>query len=97
MEKAKENEVYLPIILETSDNLGSKMLALKRYSLSFSPYYMQEMSYEEGEQNLIKSRLFTLNEYKLAYINFLGRHIRLYKEIWDMLNYVQGYTLKKVY
>ena len=47
MEKAKEGEVYLQIILETSDNLWSEMLAFKRSGLSFSPYYMQEMSYKE--------------------------------------------------
>ena len=93
MEKAKEDVVYLPIILETSDNLWSETLAFKRSSMSFSPYYMQEMSYEEGEQDLIKSGLFTLDEYKLAYEK-LGGHIGSYKEILDMLNYARRCTFK---
>ena len=58
MENAKEKQVYF--------NLWSEMLAFKKSGLSYRPYYMQEMSYEE-EQDLIKSELFTLDEYKLTY------------------------------
>lgn len=81
MEKAKEKEINLPIILETSDTLWSDVLAVKRSSLSFRPYFMQEMSYDEGKHDMVESGLCTLEEYNLMYEN-LGGHTGSYQELW---------------
>lgn len=81
MEKAKEKKIYVPIILETSDNLWCEVVAVKRSSLSFEPYYMQEMTYEEGERDIVRMDLFTTKEYTMIY-DKIGGHMGSYQELW---------------
>jgi len=84
MERAKEREVLIPIILKTSDCLWSEVLAVKRSTLSFDPYFIEEMLYEEGERYLVTAGIFKLDEYKLMYER-LGGHIGSYQELWHKL------------
>ena len=84
MEKAKEKEITLPIILETSDTLWSEVLAVKRSRLSFHPYYIQEIQYEEGIHDLVESGLCTLEEYDMMYEK-LGGHTGSYQELWHTI------------
>ena len=53
MEKAKQNVTSKTIILETSDNLWTDVVTIKRSSLSFRPYYIEEMVYKEGERDMV--------------------------------------------
>ena len=57
MEKAKQKEISISVILETSDNSWYELVAVKRLRLSFKPYYMQEMVYEELEKDIIRMGL----------------------------------------
>ena len=84
MEKAKGKEITLPIILETSESLWSEVLAVKISRLSFRPYYIQEMQYEEGIHYLVKSGLCTLEEYDMMYEK-LGGHTGSYQELWHTI------------
>jgi len=37
------------------------VLAVKRLSLSFDPYFIEEMLYEEGERHLVTAGIFELD------------------------------------
>ena len=83
MERAKQKEIHIPIILETSDCLWTNVMAVKRSSLSFRLYHMQEMLYEEGERDMVTAGIYTPHEYKRIYER-LGGHIGSYLELWDV-------------
>lgn len=65
MERMKEGDIASypqPIILETSDCSWTETHAVKRSGLSFEPYYIQEMTYEEGEKDMFNKGLYTSDE-----------------------------------
>ena len=89
MERMKKKGIQFPIILETSDCSWSETLAVKRSSLSFEPYYIKEMTYEEGEKDMIEMGLYTSEEYKVIY-NKLGGHIGSYVHLWHTIRSTNG-------
>lgn len=53
------------------------MLAVKR---SLCLYYLNEMSYEEGERDMVTTGICISNEHKIMYEK-LGRHTGSYQEL----------------
>jgi len=90
MEKAKEKQVSIPIILETSDSLWYQVPAVKRSRFSFHPYYIREMLFEEGEHDMVKNNgLWTPEEYNMIY-KILGGHTGSYQELWHTIKISNG-------
>ena len=54
MENFKEDQVYFPMILETSDFLWFEVPAIQKSQSSYEPYLISEMSYNEGLQDYIQ-------------------------------------------
>ena len=64
MEKYKENRVIFPTIMETSDFLWFKAPGIRKSRLSYLPYVIKEMDFEEGKYELVtRLKMFTLEEY----------------------------------
>ena len=59
-EKVKQENILFPAILETSDNKWNMVPAIKRSRSSFSLYYIEEMTYDEGLIEIVnRLKLFT--------------------------------------
>ena len=89
MERAKEKGLHIPIILVTSDCLWTETLAVKRSRLSFEPYYIKEMTYEEGEKDIIEMTLYTRDDYKVIYDKLCG-HTGSYVHLCHKIQAIHG-------
>lgn len=78
--------ITFPVILETLGSfMDSNTAAFERFSL-------QEMSYEEGKQELVtKYHIFNTSLYDTMYSSFRG-HTRFYAETWKEMQFNRGYA-----
>ena len=68
MGKFKENGMLYPIILETSDFLWFEVPAIKKSRSSFEPYLIREMTFDEGnEEVVIRNGMYNTSDYCLIY------------------------------
>ena len=82
MERTKEGGIQFPIIFETSDNLWYQVPAMKKSRMSFHPYYIKEMSFEEGKVELVERlQIWSLDEYENIY-DKIGGHCGSYSLLW---------------
>ena len=85
LEQAKEGRIHYPVILETSDNMRFNITALKKSRSAFQTYYVSEMSYEEGYDDLVNLfNMWTKKEYDTIY-KTLGGHTGSYKVLWSLV------------
>ena len=86
--------MLFPVILETSDNLWCKVPAVKKSRASFEPYYVEDMTFEEGRYELVeRMQIWSQEEYKLIYAE-IGGHGESYQTLWRLVKY-NGYPLEK--
>ena len=84
MEKYKENRVIFPTIMETSDFLWFKALGVRKSRLSYLPYVIKEMDFEEGKYELVtRLKMFTLEEYTKIY-DVIGGHVGSDARLWKL-------------
>lgn len=87
MEKTKEGDMLFPVILETSDNLWFNVPAVKKSRASFEPYYVRDMTFEEGRYELVeRMQMWSQEEYKLIYAE-IGGHGESYRTLWELVKY----------
>ena len=85
LEQAKEGKIHYPIILETSDNMWFNITAIKKSRSAFQTYYVSEMSYKEGYDDLVALlNIWTPEEYNVIY-KTLGGHTGSYKLLWSLV------------
>ena len=85
LEQAKEGKIHYPIILETSDNMWFNITAIKTSRSAFQTYYVSEMSYKEGYDDLVTLlNIWTPEEYNVIY-KTLGGHTGSYKLLWSLV------------
>jgi len=93
MEKTKEGGILFPIILVTSDTLWFKVLAVKTSKISFDPYYIKDMSFNEGKHELAERFNMWSLEYRYIYSTICG-HCGSYSLMW-LYVYQGNYTIEK--
>ena len=86
--------MFFPIVLETSNFLWFELPAIKKSRSSFHPYLINEMSSDEGKEEVVEcNKLFSLSEHNtiydiiflvaiLVYIHYYG----IYGTILDIKN-----------
>ena len=64
MESCKDGRVIFPIILKTLDFLWFEVQGVHKSRSSYEPYVVQEMSFEEGRDELVtKIKIFTAEDF----------------------------------
>ena len=59
LERIKEDQIFFPVIMETSDSKWHQAPAVKKLRSAFQPYYVSEVSYKEGINEIVnKWKLF---------------------------------------
>ena len=87
MEQFKEKSVTFPILMETSDYLWFQTPAVKKSRASFKAYMMEEMSFKEGQDELVtRHKMFTTEQYQHIY-DVIGGHIGSYESLWYTMRY----------
>lgn len=94
MEKFKQNGMLFPIILETSDFLWFEVPAIKKSRSSFEPYLIREMTFDEGNEEVVmRNGMFNTSDYHLIY-STIGGHAGSYARLWFYIRY-QKLTLRE--
>ena len=94
MERAKKGGILFPIILETADTLWFEVPAVKKLQISFEPYFVKEMTYDEGMDDLVdKMKIWSAEEYRLIYSK-IGGHSGSYLKLWEYIK-VFKYSLER--
>ena len=86
LEQVKEGKIYYPIIIETSDNMWFSTDTIKKSISVFQTYYISEMSYSDGYDDLVASPLYmwTPEQYDIIFKN-LGGHTGSHRLLWRLV------------
>ena len=74
MDNYKEDQVYFPMILETSDFLWFEVPSVKKSCSSYEPYLIREMSFNEGIQEVVEKVFDVLGGHVGSYMLGYGIH-----------------------
>jgi len=90
--KGETKPITFPIILEILDNLWMRGSFKDSNTAAFERFSLQEMSYEEGKQQLVtKYQIFNASIYDTMYSSFRG-HTRFYAYTWEEMLFNRGYV-----